>query len=91
MKKDELYANLKWQSAGSYHVLASAYDDHGLYDDKATDARNKQLMSGAGQDEPMLWTTQFGSGRVFTTALRGAEWAATGKVTIPIPADLAAK
>jgi type 1 glutamine amidotransferase len=53
----------------------------------------------------MLWTTQYGSGRVFVTALghdvgalgnlafkatftRGAEWAATGSVTLPLPADL---
>src|ERR1051325_9050043 len=53
----------------------------------------------------MLWTTQYGSGRVFVTALghdveqvqtpafittftRGAEWAATGKVTLPIPPAL---
>ena len=103
---DELYANLKWQPEGTYHVLATAYDDHSRYDDKASDARNKQPMSGAGIDEPMLWTTQFGNGRVFITALghdiaaaseetfkvtfaRGAEWAATGKVTQPIPADMA--
>jgi hypothetical protein len=54
----------------------------------------------------MLWTTQYGRGRVFVTALghdvgslgspgfqttfaRGAEWAATGDVTLPVPADLA--
>ena len=108
VQNDELYANLKWQPEGSYHLLATAYDDHGLYDDKASDARNKQTMSGAGVNEPMLWTTQFGSGRVFTTALghdgssvtqdtfkvtftRGAEWAASGKVTLPIPAGLAAR
>ena len=106
MQNDELYANLKWQPEGSYHVLATAYDDHALYDEKASDARNKQPLSGPGVNEPMLWTTQFGAGRVFVTALghdgpvttqsvfkatftRGAEWAATGKVTIPIPAGLA--
>jgi hypothetical protein len=55
----------------------------------------------------MLWTTQYGSGRVFVTTLghgpdevresgfgttfaRGAEWAATGKVTLPIPPAFAA-
>ena len=27
---DELYANLRWQPAGSYHVLATANDDHAL-------------------------------------------------------------
>jgi type 1 glutamine amidotransferase len=108
VQSDELYANLKWQPEGTYHVLATAYDDHSLYDDKASDARNKQPMSGAGVNEPMLWTTQYGAGRVFITALghdgpasaestfkatftRGAEWAATGKVTLPVPADLAAK
>ena len=106
VQNDELYANLKWQPEGSYHVLATAYDDHSLYDDKASDARNKQPMSGAGVNEPMLWTTQFGNGRVFITALghdiaaaseetfkvtfaRGAEWAATGKVTQPVPAGMA--
>jgi hypothetical protein len=106
VQNDELYANLKWQPDGTYHVLATAYDDHSRYDEKASDARNKQPMSGAGVDEPMLWTTQFGNGRVFITALghdiaaaseetfkvtfaRGAEWAATGKVTLPIPASMA--
>lgn len=107
VQNDELYANLRWQPAGSYHVLATAYDDHSLYDDRASDARNKQPMSGPGVNEPLLWTTQYGEGRVFITALghdavtaagptfqvtftRGAEWAATGKVTLPIPPDLAA-
>lgn len=106
VQNDELYANLKWQPEGSYHVLATAYDDHALYDDKASDARNKQPMSGPGVNEPMLWTTEFGRGRVFVTALghdadtsaettfkvtlaRGTEWAATGKVTLQVPPELA--
>ena len=54
----------------------------------------------------MLWTLQYGQGRVFVTALghdpaamagagfaatltRGAEWAATGNVTIPLPPEVA--
>jgi type 1 glutamine amidotransferase len=98
---DELYANLKWQSEGAYHVLATAWDDHALYNGKA-----KQPTPGAGLNQPMLWTLNYGQGRVFVTALghdpaamtgagfaatltRGAEWAATGKVTIPVPAELA--
>jgi len=98
--KDELYANLKWQPADTYHVLATAWDDHSLY-------RNaKQPTPGAGINEPMLWTTTWGKGRVFVTALghdvpavsttpfivtftRGAEWAATGAVTLPIPPEMA--
>jgi type 1 glutamine amidotransferase len=96
---DELYANLKWQPEGTYHVLATAWDDHALYKGA------KQPTPGAGLNQPMLWTTQAGKGRVFVTALghdpaamtlpgfittfvRGAEWAATGTVTLPVPADL---
>ena len=68
--------------------------------------QDKQTKVGAGTDEPILWTTDFGKGRVFNIALghgpedtenpefkaifmRGVEWAATGKVTIPVPPDLA--
>jgi type 1 glutamine amidotransferase len=99
--KDELYANLKWQPEGTYHVLATAYDDHSLYQGKA-----RQPIPGPGLNHPMLWTTQYGKGRIFVTALghdapavatpafvttftRGAEWAATGSVTLPIPAEMA--
>ncbi len=98
---DELYANLKWQPAGSYHVLATAWDDHKLYEGKA-----KQPTPGDGLNQPMLWTLNYGQGRVFATVLghdpaavktpafvvtftRGAEWAATGAVTLPIPPALA--
>jgi type 1 glutamine amidotransferase len=52
----------------------------------------------------MLWTTQYGKGRVFVTTLghdgenvkqpgfgvtfaRGAEWAAKGEVTLPVPPE----
>ncbi|MGD1091408.1 MAG: ThuA domain-containing protein [Bryobacteraceae bacterium] len=108
VQNEELYSNLKWQPEGTYHVLATAYDDHSLYDEKASDARNKQPMSGPGVNEPILWTTEYGKGRVFVTALghdadttseptfkvtftRGTEWAATGKVTIPVPAEMAGK
>ena len=103
---DELYANLRWQPAGSYHVLATANDDHALYAASRTDSRAPQPLDGASANEPMLWTTEVGKGRVFVTALghdveqvqtpafvttftRGAEWAATGKVTLPIPASMA--
>lgn len=98
---DELYANLKWQSADSFHVLATAWDDHKLYQGKA-----RQPIPGDGLDHPILWTLPYGQGRVFVTVLghdgpavktpafvatftRGAEWAATGNVTLPLPARLA--
>jgi type 1 glutamine amidotransferase len=80
---DELYHNLRTQP--DIHVIASAYDD--------------PAIGGTGKNEPMLWTVEYGKGRVFHTALghdvsamlepgfiatfvRGAEWAATGGVTI---------
>jgi hypothetical protein len=97
---DELYANLRWQPAGAFHVLATAWDDHTLYA-----AGEKQPLVGPGAAEPMLWTVNYGKGRVFVTALghdtqamrnmgfavtlaRGTEWAATEKVTIPAPAEM---
>jgi type 1 glutamine amidotransferase len=103
VKQDELYANLRWQPEGTYHVLATAYDDHSLYNGRA-----RQPIPGAGIHQPILWTTEYGEGRVFVTTLghgpdeargtgfgvtfaRGAEWAATGKVTLPVPPDMAAK
>ena len=98
---DELYANLKWQPEGSYHVLAAAWDDHALYQ-----GTSSQPIPGPGIFQPMLWTVKYGTGRVFVTALghdpaamrgsgfittlqRGSEWAATGKATIPIPDEIA--
>lgn len=99
---DELYANLRWQPDRSrYRVLATAWDDHKLYNGKA-----RQPIPGDGLDHPMLWVSERGKGRVFVTALghdapavqtpafvvtfaRGAEWAATGAVTQPVPSTLA--
>jgi hypothetical protein len=103
VRQDELYANLRWQPEGTYHVLATAYDDHALYKGRA-----RQPIPGPGIHQPILWTTEYGKGRVFVTTLghgpdevrstafgvtfaRGAEWAATGKVTLPVPPDMAAQ
>jgi len=97
---DELYANLKWQPEGAYHVLATAWDDHARYK-----PGEHQPIPGPGLDQPMLWTVNYGKGRVFATALghdsdamrragfvatltRGTEWAATGDVSIPLPDEL---
>jgi len=100
VQRDELYANLKWQPEGSYHVLATAWDDHSLYKNP------RQPTPGPGLHQPILWTVRYGLGRVFVTVLghapenldnlgfqvtfaRGAEWAATGQVTLPVPPELA--
>ncbi len=99
IKNDELYANLAWQPKENYRVLATAWDDHALYGGKA-----KQPTPGAGLDQPMLWVHEPGGRVFVTalghdvaavrqagfiaTFVRGAEWAATGKVTIAAPAEL---
>ena len=98
---DELYASMKMQPPGSYHVLATAWDDHALYKGKS-----RTPLVGPGANEPMLWTVEAGQGRVFATMIghsakatqsagfivtftRGVEWAATGKVTQTPPAEMA--
>jgi type 1 glutamine amidotransferase len=87
---DEFYTNFGYAPDVKVNVIATAFDDtkHG----------------GAGKDEPVLMTLQYGQGRVFhtilghdltalvepgftVTFLRGTEWAATGKVTLPTPAE----
>jgi len=100
--QDELYASMQMQPAGSYHVLATGWDDHALYNGKF-----KTPLPGNGANEPVLWTVQVGKGRVFATMLghsaqatqspgfratftRGVEWAATGGVTQSPPADMVA-
>ena len=81
---DELYHSIRVRP--NIHVIATAFDD--------------PKNGGTGKDEPMLWTVEYGRGRVFHSALghdvaamqepgfaatfvRGAEWAATGAVTLP--------
>jgi len=95
-ENDELYHQLSLQP--NIHVLATALDDTKNCNQAGTNC-------GTGKDEPLIWTVQYGVGRVFQTALghdvkamespgfqttlvRGTEWAATGQVTIPVPADL---
>ncbi|MFB9055707.1 ThuA domain-containing protein [Mariniflexile ostreae] len=87
--KDELYENLRGP-AENLTILSTAY--------------SKKDKSEGGKHEPVLFTIDYGKGRVFhttlghtdysiecvgfiTTFLRGAEWAATGKVTQAVPDD----
>jgi type 1 glutamine amidotransferase len=86
---DELYDLLRGPGE-NMHILATAYAD--------------KAKGGSGRHEPMIFTVEYGKGRVFhtpmghsndsqecvgfiTTLVRGAEWAATGQVTLPIPDD----
>jgi type 1 glutamine amidotransferase len=88
-QNDELYDLLRGP-AENLHVLATAFAD--------------KSKGGSGRHEPMIFTIEFGKGRVFHTPMghgvdsqecvgfivtlqRGAEWAATGKVSQAIPSD----
>jgi type 1 glutamine amidotransferase len=99
--QDEMYASMQMQPAGRYHVLATGWDDHSLYNGKF-----KTPLSGSGASEPLLWTVDYGKGRVFATMIghsakaaqclgfratftRGVEWSATGDVKQAPPAELA--
>ena len=93
--EDELYSQLRGP-AENLTVLATAFAD--------------PQQGGTGEHEPILFTVNYGKGRVFHTVMghagrgstsapplecvgfiatfqRGAEWAATGKVTQPVPED----
>jgi uncharacterized protein len=89
---DELYGWLRGP-AKNLTVLATAFAP--------------KELGGAGEHEPVLFTVEYGKGRVFQNALghtakelksvafiatflRGAEWAATGKVTQAVPDDFPA-
>jgi HEAT repeat protein/type 1 glutamine amidotransferase len=94
--KDELYGLLRGP-AKNLHILATA--------------TSAPEQTGTGRHEPVLFTVQYGAGRVFHTVLghvdsetppalecvgfittfrRGAEWAATGRVTQEVPPDFPA-
>lgn len=86
--RDELYSHLRGP-ARDVEVLATAF--------------SADTMAGRNVHEPMMMTVRYGKGRVFHTPMghqravrcaglaciiqRGAEWAATGEVTIPVPDD----
>ncbi|MBA4065657.1 MAG: ThuA domain-containing protein [Isosphaera sp.] len=80
-----------------------------LYDNMRGPIQNVKVLAtafskGTMAHEPMIWTVDYGKGRVFHTPMghdvnamqclgfaatvaRGTEWAATGKVTLPLPRD----
>ncbi len=59
-QKDELYHGLSFQH--DIHILATAFDD-------PQNCVRPGQACGSGKEEPLIWTSRFGAGRVFQTAL----------------------
>jgi len=100
VKHDELYANLKWQPKDSYSVLATAWDDHSLYTRRRQPppgpGLHQPIMWTLPYGQGRVFVTVLGhvaenleSIGFQATYVRGAEWAATGEVTLAIPAAMA--
>ncbi len=96
--RDELYDRLRGP-AENMTILATTYSDP-----EKNNPPWDTTVVGSGRHEPMLFTIDYGEGRVFHTPMghayysmecvgfitslqRGAEWAATGNVTQPMPGD----
>ena len=87
--KDELYDSLRGP-ADDMHILATAYSDLKF----GGTGRHEPMLMTLDFGEGRVFHTVLGHADYsincvgFTTTLnRGAEWAATGKVTIPVPKD----
>ena len=87
--KDELYAKLRGP-AQNMTVLASAYPQN----IKNGDVRQEPILMTIDYHKGRIFHSTLGHDQgsfegvgFITTLLRGAEWAATGKVTLPVPLD----
>jgi len=86
---DELYDRLRGP-AENVTILATAYSAK----DKKGTGRHEPMLMAIAYGEGRVFHTALGhhvkqikEGSFVTTFLRGTEWAATGKVTIPVPED----
>ena len=110
---DDMYTNMSFAPDAKIHVLATAHDSSAAYNPKLTGPKypasaytpeKLKAMKGIDANHPQIWTSEYGSGRVFSITLghdevslhfqplqnlilRGTEWAATGKVTLPVLED----
>lgn len=87
--KDELYDLLRGP-AENIHILATAYADQS----KGGSGRHEPMIFTVQYDKGRVFHTPMGHGNdsqecvgFIVTLQRGAEWAATGVVTQPIPSD----
>ncbi len=71
---DDMYTNMRWDREAPVHVLVSGRDDPAAYDERVAGPKypaskfspdKLKQMAGMGQEHPLVWTSQFGKGRVF--------------------------
>ena len=70
---DDMYTNMRWDPATTIHVLVAGRDEPAAYDERiagpkypasAFSPEKLQKMPGMGKEHPLVWTSQFGKGRV---------------------------
>jgi len=98
---DELYANLQRHDGVDMHMLGTAWDDHSLYTERVRQpipgpGLTQPILWATRFGDGRVFVTTLGHARenveadaFAMTFARGAEWAATGDVTLPIPAEFA--
>jgi uncharacterized protein len=71
---DDMLTNLKWDPTVKVNVLVSGYDDPAMYSPKMAGPKyppqyyppeKLRTMNGMGKENPLVWTTQYGKGRVY--------------------------
>ncbi len=107
---DDLFSQVIIHPQAKVHTLCSIYDDVEYYKipgfpppHHPVDIPDGKLenMPGVNQYTPVIWTNEYGKGRVFVTSIghwealdrfnfitmlvRGVEWAASGQVTLEKP------
>jgi len=87
--RDELY-DYMWGPAENATILATAHADR----ERGGNGRHEPMLLAISYGKGRIFHTMLGhdvqqvrSVSFIVTFLRGAEWAATGKVTIPVPND----
>lgn len=75
---DDMYTNMYWDPKAKIRVLATAYDDPGLYTQAIAGPKYPPSlytpeklagMSAMAADNPQVWTVEYGTGRIFCIAL----------------------